>query len=117
MTIRVLIPILTCLLVMLTFGVVVLGVTDRARAEKFWSAAFKSLWSAQEDANTQRADDLLARDGRLAQEGEDAGGGVVAIHPLEAGGIKVRFKQRRLTSIERVQIANPPQQSAVEGRM
>ena len=37
-----------------------LGATGQ-RGEKFFSAAFKSLWSAQEDANTKRADDLLER--------------------------------------------------------
>lgn len=37
-----------------------LGATGQ-RGEKFWSAPFKKLWGSQEDANTARADDLLAR--------------------------------------------------------
>ncbi len=37
-----------------------LGATGQ-RGERFWSAPFRPLWSSQEDANTQRADELLAR--------------------------------------------------------
>lgn len=37
-----------------------LGATGQ-RGEKFWSAPFRPFWSSQEDANTQRADELLAR--------------------------------------------------------
>ncbi|MFI5426117.1 ABC transporter ATP-binding protein [Aeromicrobium sp. UC242_57] len=37
-----------------------LGATGQ-KGEKFWSAIFKSLWKSQEDANTARADELLAR--------------------------------------------------------
>src|SRR5678815_892386 len=52
----------------------------------------------------------------LSEEANDATLGIAGIHPLKAEGIEVGFKERRLTTIERVQIANPPLQSAVEGR-
>ena len=37
-----------------------LGATGQ-RGERFWTAPFRALWSSQEDANTKRADELLAR--------------------------------------------------------
>jgi hypothetical protein len=41
--------------------------------------------------------------------------GIAAVNPLKPGRIEVGFEERRLTSIQGVQITNPPQQSAVEG--
>ena len=49
-----------------------LGATGQ-RGERFWSAPFRPLWSSQEDANTQRADELLARFQLDAKRGDFAG--------------------------------------------
>jgi len=69
-----------------------LGATGQ-RGEKFWSAAFKSLWSAQEDANTVRADDLLERF-KLDAKREDFAGSL-------SGG------QRKLLEMARALMVDP----------
>ncbi len=69
-----------------------LGATGQ-RGEKFFSAAFKSLWSSQEDANTVRADDLLARF-KLDAKREDFAGSL-------SGG------QRKLLEMARALMVDP----------
>ncbi|MGA8988676.1 ABC transporter ATP-binding protein [Aeromicrobium sp.] len=69
-----------------------LGATGQ-RGEKFWSAPFKSLWGAQEDANTKRADDLLARF-KLDAKREDFAGSL-------SGG------QRKLLEMARALMVDP----------
>jgi neutral amino acid transport system ATP-binding protein len=69
-----------------------LGATGQ-RGEKFWSAAFKSLWSGQEDANTARADDLLERF-KLDAKREDFAGSL-------SGG------QRKLLEMARALMVDP----------
>lgn len=69
-----------------------LGATGQ-RGEKFFSAAFKSLWSSQEDANTTRADDLLARF-KLDAKREDFAGSL-------SGG------QRKLLEMARALMVDP----------
>jgi branched-chain amino acid transport system ATP-binding protein len=69
-----------------------LGATGQ-RGEKFFSAAFKSLWSSQEDANTVRADELLARF-KLDAKREDFAGSL-------SGG------QRKLLEMARALMVDP----------
>ena len=69
-----------------------LGATGQ-RGEKFFSAPFKSLWSGQEDANTTRADDLLARF-KLDAKREDFAGSL-------SGG------QRKLLEMARALMVDP----------
>ena len=69
-----------------------LGATGQ-RGEKFWSAPFKSLWSTQEDDNTKRADDLLARF-KLDAKREDFAGSL-------SGG------QRKLLEMARALMVDP----------
>ncbi|MET0954144.1 MAG: ABC transporter ATP-binding protein [Aeromicrobium sp.] len=69
-----------------------LGATGQ-RGEKFFSAAFKSLWSSQEDANTLRADDLLERF-KLDEKREDFAGSL-------SGG------QRKLLEMARALMVDP----------
>lgn len=69
-----------------------LGATGQ-RGEKFFSAAFKSLWSSQEDANTTRADELLARF-KLDAKREDFAGSL-------SGG------QRKLLEMARALMVDP----------
>jgi neutral amino acid transport system ATP-binding protein len=69
-----------------------LGATGQ-RGERFFSAAFKSLWSSQEDANTTRADELLARF-KLDAKREDFAGSL-------SGG------QRKLLEMARALMVDP----------
>lgn len=69
-----------------------LGATGQ-RGEKFWQAAFKSLWSGQEEANTVRADDLLERF-KLDAKREDFAGSL-------SGG------QRKLLEMARALMVDP----------
>jgi branched-chain amino acid transport system ATP-binding protein len=69
-----------------------LGATGQ-RGEKFFSAAFKSLWSSQEDANTVRADELLERF-KLDAKREDFAGSL-------SGG------QRKLLEMARALMVDP----------
>jgi branched-chain amino acid transport system ATP-binding protein len=69
-----------------------LGATGQ-RGEKFFSAAFKSLWSSQEDANTLRADELLGRF-KLDAKREDFAGSL-------SGG------QRKLLEMARALMVDP----------
>jgi neutral amino acid transport system ATP-binding protein len=69
-----------------------LGATGQ-RGEKFLSAAFKSLWSSQEDANTKRADALLERF-KLDAKREDFAGSL-------SGG------QRKLLEMARALMVDP----------
>jgi neutral amino acid transport system ATP-binding protein len=69
-----------------------LGATGQ-RGEKFFSAAFKSLWSSQEDANTKRADALLERF-KLDAKREDFAGSL-------SGG------QRKLLEMARALMVDP----------
>lgn len=69
-----------------------LGATGQ-RGEKFFSAAFKSLWSAQEDDNTKRADGLLERF-KLDAKREDFAGSL-------SGG------QRKLLEMARALMVDP----------
>jgi neutral amino acid transport system ATP-binding protein len=69
-----------------------LGATGQ-RGEKFFSAAFKSLWGAQEDANTKRADSLLERF-KLDAKREDFAGSL-------SGG------QRKLLEMARALMVDP----------
>ncbi len=69
-----------------------LGATGQ-RGEKFCSAAFKSLWSGQEDEITARADDLLARF-KLDAKREDFAGSL-------SGG------QRKLLEMARALMVDP----------
>jgi neutral amino acid transport system ATP-binding protein len=69
-----------------------LGATGQ-RGEKFWSAAFKWLWTTQEDANTNRADDLLQRF-KLDAKREDFAGSL-------SGG------QRKLLEMARALMVDP----------
>ena len=69
-----------------------LGATGQ-RGEKFWSAAFRGLWQSQEDENTVRADDLLARF-KLDAKREDFAGSL-------SGG------QRKLLEMARALMVDP----------
>ena len=69
-----------------------LGATGQ-RGEKFWSAPFKSLWSAQEDEVTARADALLERF-KLDAKREDFAGSL-------SGG------QRKLLEMARALMVDP----------
>ncbi len=69
-----------------------LGATGQ-RGEKFWSAPFKSLWSAQEDEITARADALLERF-KLDAKREDFAGSL-------SGG------QRKLLEMARALMVDP----------
>ncbi|MBC7632074.1 ABC transporter ATP-binding protein [Aeromicrobium sp.] len=69
-----------------------LGATGQ-RGEKFFSAVFKSLWSAQEDSNTTRADALLERF-KLDAKREDFAGSL-------SGG------QRKLLEMARALMVDP----------
>ncbi|MCW2839620.1 MAG: transporter ATP-binding protein [Aeromicrobium sp.] len=69
-----------------------LGATGQ-RGERFFSAAFKSLWSSQEDANTVRADELLGRF-KLDAKREDFAGSL-------SGG------QRKLLEMARALMVDP----------
>ena len=69
-----------------------LGATGQ-RGEKFWQAAFRSLWKSQEDANTVRADDLLQRF-KLDAKREDFAGSL-------SGG------QRKLLEMARALMVDP----------
>jgi neutral amino acid transport system ATP-binding protein len=69
-----------------------LGATGQ-RGEKFWTAPFRALWSSQEDANTQRADELLARF-KLDAKREDFAGSL-------SGG------QRKLLEMARALMVDP----------
>jgi neutral amino acid transport system ATP-binding protein len=69
-----------------------LGATGQ-RGEKFWSAAFRSLWKSQEDSNTVRADDLLTRF-KLDAKREDFAGSL-------SGG------QRKLLEMARALMVDP----------
>ncbi|MCD9197605.1 ABC transporter ATP-binding protein [Aeromicrobium wangtongii] len=69
-----------------------LGATGQ-RGERFWSAPFRRLWSAQEDANTARADELLARF-KLDEKREDFAGSL-------SGG------QRKLLEMARALMVDP----------
>jgi branched-chain amino acid transport system ATP-binding protein len=69
-----------------------LGATGQ-RGEKFWSAPFKSLWSAQEDEVTTRADGLLERF-KLDAKREDFAGSL-------SGG------QRKLLEMARALMVDP----------
>ena len=51
-----------------------------------------------------------------AQEAEHAVLGVVAVDPLEAGRVAIALVQGRLAAVERVQVAHPALQPAVERR-
>ena len=63
------------------------------RGERFWSAAFPFLWRDQEDLNTQRSDDLLARF-KLDAKREDFAGSL-------SGG------QRKLLEMARALMVDP----------
>ncbi|MFT4189159.1 MAG: ABC transporter ATP-binding protein [Aeromicrobium sp.] len=63
------------------------------RGERFWSAPFSRLWKAQEDANTVRADELLARF-KLDAKREDFAGSL-------SGG------QRKLLEMARALMVDP----------
>ena len=69
-----------------------LGATGQ-RGEKFWSAALPFLWRSQEEANTRRADDLLARF-KLDAKREDFAGSL-------SGG------QRKLLEMARALMVDP----------
>ena len=69
-----------------------LGATGQ-RGEKFWSAPFKWLWTEQEESNTSRADDLLARF-KLDAKREDFAGSL-------SGG------QRKLLEMARALMVDP----------
>ncbi|MEV7396154.1 ABC transporter ATP-binding protein [Aeromicrobium sp. NPDC092404] len=69
-----------------------LGATGQ-RGEKFFSAAFRSLWKSQEDANTVRADELLQRF-KLDAKREDFAGSL-------SGG------QRKLLEMARALMVDP----------
>ncbi|MFA6574158.1 MAG: ABC transporter ATP-binding protein [Nocardioides sp.] len=69
-----------------------LGATGQ-RGEKFWSAALPFLWRGQEDANTSRADELLARF-KLDTKREDFAGSL-------SGG------QRKLLEMARALMVDP----------
>lgn len=69
-----------------------LGATGQL-GEKFFAAAFKSLWRSQEDENTVRADDLLARF-KLDAKREDFAGSL-------SGG------QRKLLEMARALMVDP----------
>src|ERR1700675_4052418 len=51
---------------------------------------------------------LVVRTGSAAEKTNDALFRVLAIHPLEPGGIKVRFMQRRLAAVYGIEIPHPP---------
>lgn len=69
-----------------------LGATGQ-RGEKFWSAALPFLWRSQEESNTRRADDLLARF-KLDAKREDFAGSL-------SGG------QRKLLEMARALMVDP----------
>ncbi|MFD0804602.1 ABC transporter ATP-binding protein [Nocardioides caeni] len=69
-----------------------LGATGQ-RGERFWSAPFRALWSAQEDEITARADELLARF-KLDAKREDFAGSL-------SGG------QRKLLEMARALMVDP----------
>ena len=69
-----------------------LGATGQ-RGEKFWSAALPFLWRSQEETNTRRADDLLARF-KLDAKREDFAGSL-------SGG------QRKLLEMARALMVDP----------
>src|ERR1700722_9364430 len=50
----------------------------------------------------------------LSEEANDPALRIAAVHPFKPGRIEIDFEQGRLASIERVQIADPSQQSGVE---
>src|SRR5262249_11905546 len=57
----------------------------------------------------------IVRSTPLAQEADHAVISVVAIDPFEALGREVKFEQRWLSAIKRIQVANPALDTSVQG--
>ena len=74
-----------------------------------------SIVIAGDGGEIAHAEDLLVGIGGFPQKGNDGIGGVVKVHPLEAGPVVIDFMKCRLCSIQTIEIPHETLDSSMKG--